>query len=346
MALAAGGKKAEAVDQLLESFRRDRKWNEEAARKQLVQLFDAWGPKDPPRSKAGAGFRRSCSPDAAERVTLCRPLASAIADPADLPQRIPVFPLRRAILLPRAALPLNVFEPRYLAMLDDVMSAIARARHRAARGREARSRRRASRSTLRRVGCVGRVTAYQELEDGRLVITLTGIARCHARGARSPADKPYRICTVDFDRFWATSLPAAARTTSTARAFSTALKTYLEARSCSADWSAIAKSSTRSLVNSLADRQPLRARGEAGAARGPDLKARAEMLVALAEMELAAGPAAPAPRCNRGGSERTRCADEARQGQSQADRVDPRLLEILVCPRTKTSLIYDEARRS
>jgi putative thioredoxin len=47
MALAAGGRKTEAVDQLLESFRRDRKWNEEAARKQLVQLFDAWGPKDP-----------------------------------------------------------------------------------------------------------------------------------------------------------------------------------------------------------------------------------------------------------------------------------------------------------
>ena len=47
MALAAGGKKAEALDQLLEAVRRDRKWNEEAARKQLVQLFEAWGPKDP-----------------------------------------------------------------------------------------------------------------------------------------------------------------------------------------------------------------------------------------------------------------------------------------------------------
>jgi putative thioredoxin len=47
MALAAAGKKEEAVTQLLESFRRDRKWNEEASRKQLVQLFDAWGPKDP-----------------------------------------------------------------------------------------------------------------------------------------------------------------------------------------------------------------------------------------------------------------------------------------------------------
>ena len=100
-------------------------------------------------------------------------IAERYRGPADLPQPIPVFPsAARTILLPRAMLPLNVFEPRYLAMLDDVMSSSRVLAHRAA-GRPARANRRpASRSTLRRVGCVGRVTTYQELDDGRL---------CHRR---------------------------------------------------------------------------------------------------------------------------------------------------------------------
>ena len=132
MALAAGGKKAEATDQLLESFRRDRKWNEEAARKQLVQLFDAWGPKDPATLEGRRSCRRSCSRKIPSGSRVAEALPSAIAGPADLPQRIPVFPLRGAILLPRATLPLNVFEPRYLAMLDDVDVDSARARHGAA----------------------------------------------------------------------------------------------------------------------------------------------------------------------------------------------------------------------
>ena len=104
MALAAGGKKAEALDQLLESFRRDRKWNEEAARKQLVQLFDAWGPKDPGHA------RRPPPPvvdpvllNAYKRVHVCRPSPSAIADPRTCRSASPCFPCARAILLPRAA---------------------------------------------------------------------------------------------------------------------------------------------------------------------------------------------------------------------------------------------------
>ena len=127
-------------------------------------------------------------------------LAERYRGPADLPQRIPVFPLRGAILLPRAVLPLNVFEPRYLAMLDDVMSGSrVLGIVQPASGESGESP--AGKSVeLRRVGCVGRVTAYQELDDGRLAIALTGIARCTLAGEVATA-KPYRLFTVGFERF-------------------------------------------------------------------------------------------------------------------------------------------------
>ena len=148
-------------------------------------------------------------------------LAERYRGPADLPQRIPVFPLRRAILLPRATLPLNVFEPRYLAMLDDVMSgsrvlAIVQPAARRGGGQSPAG----SSADLRRVGCVGRVTSYQEIDDGRLIIALTGIARCDLVGevAAGQALPHLRPSLRAFPA--AISSPAAARTTSTASAFS------------------------------------------------------------------------------------------------------------------------------
>ena len=119
--------------------------------------------------------------------------------PADLPQRIPVFPLRGAILLPRATLPLNIFEPRYLQMVDDVMSTSRVLGMVQPDGGEEESP--AGRTVpLRRIGCAGRITGYQELDDGRLMITLTGIAR-FTLVDEVPLDKAYRICTVSYDKF-------------------------------------------------------------------------------------------------------------------------------------------------
>jgi Lon protease-like protein len=89
---------------------------------------------------------------------------------ADLPRRAPVFPLRGAILLPRAQLPLNVFEPRYLQMLDDVLAGarILAIVQPSGVGEESPAEKTAD---LRAVGCIGRITAFQEHEDGRLAIT-------------------------------------------------------------------------------------------------------------------------------------------------------------------------------
>jgi Lon protease-like protein len=207
--------------------------------------------------------------------------------PADLPQRIPFFPLRRAILLPRAGLPLNVFEPRYLELIDDVMSggrvlgmvqpASADEESPAGKG-----------VALRRVGCVGRITAYQELDDGRLAIALTGIARCVLLEEVTSL-KPYRICEVSYERFREDFVAGGGEEDVDRQGLLAALKTYLEARQQRVDWSAISKSSSESLVNLLALASPYGPEEKQALLEAPTLKARAEALVALAEMELAAG---------------------------------------------------------
>jgi Lon protease-like protein len=207
--------------------------------------------------------------------------------PADLPQRMPVFPLRRCILLPRAVLPLNVFEPRYLEMIDDVMSgdrvlAIVQPAGGEEESPEGKS------VALRRIGCTGRVTAYQELDDGRLAVGLTGIARC-VLAEEAETAKPYRVYKLGFERYFS-DFVAGGEDDIDRPAFLAALKTYLEARHQRADWSAIAKSSSEALVNMLSIASPYGPEEKQALLEAPTLRARAEALVALARMELAAGP--------------------------------------------------------
>jgi Lon protease-like protein len=142
---------------------------------------------------------------------------------------------------------------------------------------------------LRRVGCVGRVTAYQELDDGRLGISLTGIARC-ALASEVATTKPYRLCHMHFERFPGDFLPGGEDEVDR-QGLITALKAYLDAHRMRADWSAIANASNEWLVNSLAIVAPYGPEEKQALLEAPDLKARAEVLVALAEMELAAGTA-------------------------------------------------------
>jgi uncharacterized protein len=214
-------------------------------------------------------------------------LSERYRGPADLPQRLPVFPLLGAILLPRATLPLNVFEPRYLQLLEDVLSTarVLCIVQPDAREEESPAGKAVA---LRSIGCVGRVTSYQELPDGRMQITLTGIARCSLAGEVDIA-KPYRICTVDYDRFMRDFAAGDGDAEVDRQGLLRALKSYLEARNLRADWSAVSKSSNETLVNSLSIVAPYGAEEKQALLEAPDLKTRAEMLVALAEMELAAG---------------------------------------------------------
>lgn len=211
--------------------------------------------------------------------------------PSDLPAQIPVFPLRGVILLPRASLPLNIFEPRYLAMIDDVMSgrrvigiiqpagAADDTEPESPLGKDV---------ALRRVGCAGRVTAYQELNDGRLIVSLTGIARFETLGEEA-SDLPYRTLRVSYDKF-ADDLTESAHSDDVDRAhLLRVLKSYLEANRLKADWSAIVNAPIEFLVNALSVMSPYGAEEKQALLEARDLKTRADVLVALAEMELAAG---------------------------------------------------------
>lgn len=206
--------------------------------------------------------------------------------PSDLPPRIPLFPLRGAILLPRANLPLNIFEPRYLAMLDDVLAGsrvigiVQPAREGDDESPEGGD------VGLRSVGCAGRVTAYQELDDGRRLITLSGIAR-YSIIDEAVTSTPYRIATVSYDRF-ATDFDVGRGEEQVDRLnLVRVLRAYLEQNRLQADWSAIERAPSEYLINALSVMSPYGPEEKQALLEAEDLKRRAEVLIALAEMELA-----------------------------------------------------------
>lgn len=218
--------------------------------------------------------------------------------PDDLPRELPLFPLRGAILLPRVTLPLNIFEPRYLALVDAVMSG-RRLIGLIQPDEKAPDHTPASLSEsppgkavgLKRVGCAGRITTYQEQDDGRILITLTGVARFNLVEEMS-AVTPYRIGIASFDPF-AVDLSAGVGESAVDReTLLRVLRAYLEAKDMRTDWSAVAKSSTEFLVNALSVMSPYGAEEKQALLEAVDLKSRADVLVALAEMELAANGSA------------------------------------------------------
>jgi len=209
--------------------------------------------------------------------------------PADLTPRIPIFPLRGAILLPRATLPLNVFEPRYLEMLDDVMSGdrlIGIIQPAAGASSDDEESPLADSVGLRRVGCVGRVTNYQEVDHARLVITLTGITRYEILD-EAVTDLPYRVASVSYDRF-ASDLNEGLGEDQVDRSnLLRVLRSYLDANKLEADWAAIQRASSEFLINALCVVCPYGPEEKQALLEADDLKRRADVLVALAEMELA-----------------------------------------------------------
>jgi Lon protease-like protein len=198
-----------------------------------------------------------------------------------------MFPLRRAIVLPRVGLPLTIFEPRYLAMLEDAIAGdrVLGLVQPKGGGDESPLGKDVE---LRSVGCVGRLTAFEEFDDGRVLITLSGVARC-LLDQELASDKPYRLWNVGFAPFYKDFVAGTGEECVNREGLLDTLRTYLEARNLSADWSAIAGASTERLVNSLAVISPYGPDEKQALLEAPDLKSRADMLVALAELDLAAG---------------------------------------------------------
>jgi len=206
---------------------------------------------------------------------------SAYRRTADLPQLIPVFPLDGAMLLPGGDLPLQIFEPRYLNMIDDVMAGdriVGMIQTRPGGDRE--------RPKLAEVGCAGRVTSYAETSDGRYLITLTGVCRFDA-GEELFAHTPYRQLRARYDRF-ETDLKdqSTAPAPEAARArFARALKRYLNRRELDIDWETAHSAPLEALVTSLAMGLPFEPAEKQALLEAPTLSGRFETLSTLLEID-------------------------------------------------------------
>ncbi len=208
--------------------------------------------------------------------------------PEELPRLLPLFPLRGAILLPRASLTLNVFEPRYIALIDyalghDRLIGIVQPAPEAGATESPGGKN----FPLRRVGCAGRLTAFNENDDGRYVISLTGIGRFLLEGDAA-TDHPFRFGELDFAPYAADFVCGHGEEAVDRSRLLATLKGYLEANNLSADWDRINNAGNERLVNTLSILSPYGPEEKQALLEAPDLKARAEALVALAEMELAA----------------------------------------------------------
>ena len=198
---------------------------------------------------------------------------------SDLPEQIAIFPLPGAILFPRWTLSLNIFEPRYLNMLDDVMAGERMlGMVQTAGGSKAHP-------NLARVGCAGRVTSYSETDDGRYLITLTGVCRYGVREIpRVPT--PYRQARPDWEAFASDLAPPTLGDLLSRDSLVTALKEYVTRNELSADWSAVADAPLETLVNALSAGCPFGTQEKQALLEAPTLQERAEVLMALLEMDV------------------------------------------------------------
>jgi uncharacterized protein len=212
-------------------------------------------------------------------------LNRAYERPSELPTIIPIFPLAGALLLPRRPLPLSIFEPRYLAMIDDALSGERLIGMIQPSGGEEASD---AWPELCAVGCLGRLTQFAETGDGRCFITLNGVARFRVI-AETPNDKLYREARVDFSDFARDLREGEGESAVDRPGLLTALRRFAEANKFKVDWDDIKSASNEALVNGLSMLSPYGAKEKQALLEAADLKARADMLVAITQMELARG---------------------------------------------------------
>lgn len=204
------------------------------------------------------------------------------SNPSELPAVIPVFPLPGALLLPRGQLPLNIFEPRYLAMVEDAI----RGERLIGMIQPDDPDTQASHPALYKIGCAGRLTQFSESGDGRYMITLTGIARFSLLEEMS-VTTPYRQCRVNFGAFPDDFTANAGADSVDREGLLKMLAIYLKENNIEADWAGIEDAPTEALVNGLSMMSPYGAREKQALLEAPDLKARADILIAVTEISLA-----------------------------------------------------------
>ena len=207
---------------------------------------------------------------------------------ADLPDLVPIFPLPGALMLPRARLPLHIFEPRYLAMVEDCL----KTKHRLIGMIQPRetpaSGNRPAEKRLQAIGCAGRLTGFSETEDGRYMVTLSGISRFRVK-EEVQGFTPYRRCLVDWAPFNRDLGPAEDDNGFKRAPFMELLGRYFTAMNLSTDWDGLREAEPELLINSLSMLCPFSPEDKQALLEAPTLDTRRETLVTLIEFALRGG---------------------------------------------------------
>ena len=202
---------------------------------------------------------------------------------SDLPKSVPLFPLSGALLLPAGNMPLNIFEPRYLTMIDDAMAGdriIGMIQPQFDSELETTDT-----DALCAIGCLGRITAYQESGEGRLMVNLAGVSRFRLLDELEEVNG-YRIGRVAGFSDDLLDNEEAAKAVDR-EGLLTTFKQFLEANEMEADWDGVREASTEALVNTLSMMSPYGPAEKQALLEAPDLKTRSETLVAITEIMLA-----------------------------------------------------------
>ena len=202
----------------------------------------------------------------------------------DLPETLPVFPISGVLLLPGGQLPLNIFEPRYLAMLDTAVAGNRLIGMIQPALTEVQADILPERPALAPVGCIGRITSFTETGDGRNIVSLAGICRFRLMDEVT-SSKPYR--TFKIAPFVADLTSGDDEAQVDRSGLLSAFRAYLEANKLEADWESVERASNITLVNSLSMMSPFGPAEKQALLEAPDLRTRAETLIAITEIVLA-----------------------------------------------------------
>ena len=200
----------------------------------------------------------------------------------NLPETIPIFPLPGALLLPRSDLPLHIFEPRYLRMLDDCLKTDARLIGMI----QPRSVPSGEGERLHSIGCAGRLTSFQETEDGRYMISLSGISRFRLLEEVEQGQTPYRRGRVSWSGFERDLGPSEQDGQLDRAVFLDLLARYFDAVSLSTEWASLKEADDETLLNALSMLCPFAPEERQALLEAPSLATRRETLVTLMEFAL------------------------------------------------------------
>ena len=205
--------------------------------------------------------------------------------PRDIPAIIPIFPLEEALLLPRTQMPLNIFEDRYLAMIDYALRndrIIGMIQPLRPQDEQDDS----SIQPTQHIGCLGRLSAYGETGDGRILITLSGICRFKVKQEVS-CDFPFRLAEVDCEDFTEDLIEGFGQEEVDRQGVLDIFRAFLTANDMEADWESVEKSTNEALVNSLSMMSPYGLAEKQALLEAESLAIRAQTLIAITEMHLA-----------------------------------------------------------